>query len=557
MSLLAWAKNSPIAGVAVDARDHLRQPELQRTLWRDYRETRRQTGFLRGAAPAASNGRRALLIGFGVIGQAKLEAMLLTGLRHAGWSVAAFTSRATPWLGRYYRAFGIEDLVYRQAFAPEAAVLDQCRRDAAAYLSGDLGFRAVKGWTYRGVRIGAPLLSNIQRKDRMGSPDPSDPAVRSDLEALLPRILAWVHQCERMLDQVRPELMLLIEANDWNAPLVDLAVARGIDVIQFIQPSRDDGIVLKRLNAETRRFHPNSLHVSTLRQLAAEPWTDRHEAELRQEFADRYGGRWFLQSRNQPGTQAKSRDEIRQQLGLAPGRKIAAVFSHILWDANLFYGEDLFEDYADWLVRTVRAAVANPALDWVIKLHPANLWKRAYENDTSELAEITVLRSHGLADLPPHVRLLEPDTDISTLSLFQTIDYGITVRGTSGIELPCFGVPTLTAGTGRYSGLGFTQDFETQKDYLSGLACLHERPALDATTTLMAKRHAHALFRRRPWIFKSFRSTFDLPKQGAHPLAYNFQVTARSWADVEANGDLARWAAWAGDLQRPVDYLGA
>ena len=36
------------------------------------------------------------------------------------------------------------------------------------------------------------------------------------------------------------------------------------------------------------------------------------------------------------------------------------------------------------------------------------------------------------------------------IHLFKVIDYGITVRGTIGIELPCFGIPVITAGTGRY-----------------------------------------------------------------------------------------------------------
>lgn len=554
MSLLQYAKRSPLGDLAIDLRDHAKRPGLQLELWQDYRRTWREAAFLR-TPPGAANGKTALLITFGVPASVKLEATLLAGLRQAGWRTACFTSRATPWVRRYLRAFGVDDHVLRQDFAVDAETRARCEGEAAGYLAGDTSFRAVKGWTYRGVRIGIPLLTNIQRKDRLGSPDPSDPAVRGELVTLLPNLLTWVHVCERMLDRARPDLVLLIEANDWNAPLVDLIVGRGIDLIQFVQPSRDDALVLKRLTAETRRFHPNSLDPKTLARISTEPWTERQEQELQQEFADRYGGKWFLQSRNQPGTRARSRDEIVQALGLRPGRKCTVVFSHILWDANLFYGEDLFEDYGDWLLQTVRAAIANPALDWIVKLHPANLWKRAYESDTQELAEIGLLRRHGLEPLPAHVRLLRPETDISTLSLFQAVDYGITVRGTTGIELPCFGVPMLTAGTGRYSGLGFTRDFASKEAYLAALAHLHEMPTMSAAETLLAKRHAHALFRRRPWVFKSLRSTFNLPKQGAHPLAYNFELTVDSWATLARNGDLEAFAAWAGDASRPVDYL--
>ena len=551
--LLDLLRRSALAGFAVDLREWVRRPRLQQDLWRDFLRTWREAAVLRDLPPGGD--RAALVISFGTIGQTKMEGILAAGLRRQGWTVAAFTSRTLPWIRRYYRAYGVTRHFLTQDFQVDTATAARCAREAADYLGGDLSFRAVKGWTYRGVRIGAPLLANIQRTDLLGTPDPADPAVHAGLTALLPRILAWVHQSERLLDAARPQLMLLTEANDWNAPLVDLALARGIDIVQFVQPSRDDALILKRLNAETRRFHPSSLTPGTLARLAAEPWTAAQEAELEQEFADRYGGRWFLQRRNQPGTQAKSRDEIMAALGLDPAKKTAAVFSHIIWDANLFFGEDLFEDYADWLVQTARAAAANPALNWIFKLHPANVWKRAYVNEAGELAEFTVLRRAGLLPLPGHVALVEPQTDISTLSLFQNIDYGITVRGTTGLELPCFGVPSLTAGTGRYSGLGFTRDFASKEDYLACLARLQEMPSMTPEETLQARRHAHALFRRRPWVFTSFRSTFNLPKQGSHPLAYNFALAARSWAEIDANGDLRRFADWAGDPARPADYL--
>ena len=64
------------------------------------------------------------------------------------------------------------------------------------------------------------------------------------------------------------------------------------------------------------------------------------------------------------------------------------------------------------------------------------------------------LRRH-FGNLPGHVKLMRADTGINTFSLFDVADYGLTVRGTIGMELPCFGIPVVTAGTGRYSGPWF------------------------------------------------------------------------------------------------------
>ena len=48
-------------------------------------------------------------------------------------------------------------------------------------------------------------------------------------------------------------------------------------------------------------------------------------------------------------------------------------------------------------------------------------------------------------------------------SLFKNIDFGVTVRGTCGIEMPCFGLTTITDGTGRYFNLCFTKDSQNKK----------------------------------------------------------------------------------------------
>ena len=87
----------------------------------------------------------------------------------------------------------------------------------------------------------------------------------------------------------------------------------------------------------------------------------------------------------------------------------------------MFYGRDLFADQEEWFVETVRAAAANEAVNWVIKLHPANVWKRKRDGVTDELDELVAIRKH-VGALPEHVRVLEPTSDVSTWSLFDATD---------------------------------------------------------------------------------------------------------------------------------------
>src|SRR5205823_4121339 len=118
---------------------------------------------------------------------------------------------------------------------------------------------------------------------------------------------------------------------------------------------------------------------------------------------------------------------------------------------------------------------------------------------------------------------------------------------------PCFGKPTLTAGTGRYSGLGFTIDSASAGEYLGRLAALQDTPPMSPEQKHRARRHAHAAFLLRPWKMTSFRSQFDYRKEGAHALDHNLACNAASLSEARRNGDLERWTAWA--ATQHVDYL--
>src|SRR5205814_446532 len=162
---------------------------------------------------------------------------------------------------------------------------------------------------------------------------------------------------ERLLDDLRPELVLFLERNyAAEAPISDVALVRGTNVVQYVSGPQDDTLVFKRFTRETRRDHPRSLSEASWEAVRRMPWTPEHDAELDQEFAKRYGNAWALSRRIQGWTTDQSRDEVIAALGLDPTKKTAVLYSHILWDANMFYGEDLYADQEEWFVETVRAA---------------------------------------------------------------------------------------------------------------------------------------------------------------------------------------------------------
>src|SRR5262249_34498101 len=114
--------------------------------------------------------------------------------------------------------------------------------------------------------------------------------------------------------------------------------------------------------------------------------------------------------------------------------------------------------------------------------------------------------------------------------------------------------PVVTAGTGRYSGLGFTLDHDRAEDYLATLAHLHTVSRLSSRETHLARVHAYALMVRRPWVFKSFRATVGADV--TDPLCQNLHLVARSFEEIEHGGDLPAFGDWI-EAHGGDDYLAA
>jgi hypothetical protein len=453
--------------------------------------------------------------------------------------------------GRYHRAFGVGAVeLERFEHSADAAA---AAREADSLLDRAGTVQELKALHYRDVNVGQHVLSTVSRRLFDGSVAFHDPEARELVRRLLPETMALTLTAERMLDRLQPDVLVFNEARYAGyGPIFESALARDLDVVQFVHGYSDDALVFKRYAAGTSRVHPRSLSDASWAEVERMSWRAEHETQLSRQFEVRYGGVDLLSRRLHEHTQRRGRDELARALGVDATKPSAVLFSHVLWDANLFYGDDLFEDQEEWLIETIRSAAANPHLNWIVKLHPANVWKRRLEGQTGELPELEAIRTK-LGELPPHVHVLLPDSDVSTLDLFGLAAFAITIRGTVGVEAPCFGVPVVTAGTSHYSGRGFTLDSATAEEYRALLARLHEQQPLTDAQVLLAKKHAHALFVRRPLHFTSFRSVID-PESRGGPFSHDVELTIRSRAELETAADLREFADWVADRGRE-DYL--
>jgi hypothetical protein len=461
---------------------------------------------------------------------AKAHALLAVGLRERGYRPYILCSSGSRWAHRYFALFGIRDLIFWDrclvCFAPEAGHVDGVVDE---FLASNPTIQDFKNWQFHGVYVGKLALSTMIRREMRGQFDFNDPTKATLLRKWLWDTINYVLVAEKMLAQYPVQKMIVRDAGYIpNGVIYEVGLNRGTDAIRFESAQMMGQWMVKRYSIDTRGQALFSISPDTWERLHDLPLTGIQEQALTADFIERYdpGSKRDLYQYQQ-GKHQLSRKDVIASLNLDPRKKTAAVFAHISWDANFFDGEDVFDDFEHWLVETVRIACDNTNLNWVIKLHPANVYKLRREGKEM-IEEVEMVALHRLWPLPGHIKIMHADTPINTWSLFPVIDYGLTVRGTIGMELPCFGIPTVTAGTGRYNDYGFTIDPKTRTAYRDLLLSLHTVPRLDARQVELARRHAYWVFLHRQASFDEFSkmSTKVLEDPG-HPLHHNLTITTR------------------------------
>jgi hypothetical protein len=404
--------------------------------------------------------------------------------------------------------------------------------------------RTTRDWLdvrYRGVRVGQFVLATVLRYKRAGRLNFNDPDTRSALAHQLNTSVRWVIGASRLIDYVKPDLLLCTDKGySGFGEFFDLAVSRGVDCITWHTGYKSNRLVFKRYNARNERDHPLCPSAASWDRVRQAPWQHSLGDTIRQEFLGAYRNQdWFSGAGTQFGKQIVAKDALLNQMHLSPHKKIAVIFPHILWDGSFFFGEDLFENYTEWFVETIKAACANDRLQWVVKLHPAHVVKDKRDGYSGKPAELASLE--GVIDsLPPHITLLPPEAPISTYSIFQIADYVVTVRGTVGIEAALLGIPVVTGGTGRYDRRGFTVDSATREEYLARLAILERQPPLSQDQIELAERYAYYTFLCRPLQLSC--ASLEYARDGkATPIVTVLCQTPAQWQNSPDMQSLAAW----------------
>ncbi|MDD5070085.1 MAG: hypothetical protein PHV17_05095 [Candidatus Omnitrophica bacterium] len=474
------------------------------SLFKKYSRLRNSYFSLRNNLPSflslrfcdSSNGKKVLIVSAGSH-DAKTDAIYAKVFETMGYDVAVLT-RWDPLVKKIFRLFGINKVYFYHNYFSDIR-FSKLKKEAQNIID-NVSEDKLHFYTQDGVSIGRYAVSSFLRITRLHKVELKDKYFKKIFLSQLVKSLKFAYVGETIADSITADILFVNDPGYTPvAQICDSFFKRGASLLQRGGSHKSGYEVHKHyFNKEEQRVHYHTLSKASWTYLKSIPWDDSMWHRLRDEFKNTYeSGDWYSEVGTQFNKKIFSKRELTEKLQLDPAKKTAVVFAHMFWDATFFWGDDLFDNYYDWFVNVLKIAATNDNLNWLIKIHPANTVKAKRDNYYGRpKEEIAVEETLGV--LPRHIRLLSSENEINTFSLFDLMDYCLTVRGTIGMEASAFGVKVLTAGTGRYDRLGFTKDFSCRSDYISCISNLENLSPMDEKEINLARRHAYGMFILRP-----------------------------------------------------------
>jgi len=301
--------------------------------------------------------------------------------------------------------------------------------------------------------------------------------------------LVTAEASRKVFDKFQPMRVFMSHGTyvDWG-PALHTALDRGIPVTGWKASYLTSRFFFRHVE-EGKRIDFHKLSDRAWDKRRNTPLTADEEESLRQFLEKRYHHHVsFDMKRMQKYTGDVERYKAKYQL--QEGKPVWGIMAHINWDSVSDYSPMAYPSFDEWILDTIRHISNLTDVQWLLKVHPIE----AYDNPAAGVQRL--IETH-FPNLPPHVRMIPAEEEISPLEFFQLVDGGITVYGTAGLELALQGKPVVLAGEAHYGGKGFTYEGLDIETYRSLLARVHDLPPLTEDQTRLARAYAYSYFIQR------------------------------------------------------------
>ena len=414
---------------------------------------------------------------------------------------------------------------FRPLDVPQVSLRAFSRVDDVPRLEGivkDVPYDAYRDFVYKDIQVGEHAFSSVLRATLRGTLL-DDAYTRWLFRRYLLSGMHLVDLAERMLAAERPERIVAIHGVYLiHGTMCEIGRKHEIPVVVWGIPYRRGTLLFS---------HRDTYHRTMVTEPASlwdrHPLTAQQEQRLDAYLASRWKGRDYVNYHPNP---IEDRQRIRDELGLDAKRPIVSLYTNVIWDAQIYHTYNAYADMFTWLYATVEYFSRRPDLQLAIRVHPAEAKGKSLPKQPL-VPEIAA----RFPSLPENVKVVPPESDISSYTLAEmsraTLVYGTKM----GIEIAVRGIPVIVAGETFSRGKDFTYDVSSASEYFSLLDRVASLPRNSTEMVRRARRYAYYLFFERMIDFPLISVTDHLRSIG---LCLKFRDTSELAPGRASNLDL-------------------
>jgi hypothetical protein len=357
-------------------------------------------------------------------------------------------------------------------------------------------------YTLQGVAIGEHAMAGALRYFARGdlSEEPQGLAI---LRRYFRSAVLTAHAVERLLSQQDYDVAVFHHGIYVPQGIVgEVCRRRGVRVVNWNPSYRKQTFVFS---------HDDSYHHTMISEPATEWketfWDPDRERTIIEYLKSRwYGTQDWIWFHEKP---VEDLEAIQAELGVDLEKPCIGMLTSVMWDAQLHYKSNAFPNMLEWAVRTVEYFRKRADLQLLIRIHPAEVTGLIPSRQKME-DEIR----RRIADMPPNVVIIPPESRLSTYALMQKCNTVIIYNTKTGIEITSMGIPVIVAGEAWIRGKGFAIDVSSPEEYFAALDRLPLAKGLPAEQLLMARKYAYHFFFRRmielPFVVSQKKNHFGI-----------------------------------------------
>ncbi len=168
-----------------------------------------------------------------------------------------------------------------------------------------------------------------------------------------------------------------------------------------------------------------------------------------------------------------------------------SLFTNVVWDAQLFFDQNIFENMLEWLFETIDYFIKIDKI-LVIRAHPAEI---SGSLPSKQKIYDEIKKKYGF--LPKNIIFIAPEDPTSSYSIIEKSKFCIVYGSTIGTEIAAMGKNVLVGGEAWIKNKEISYDPRSKLEYFQLISKLILNPHMSIEKHKRAKKYAYHFFFKR------------------------------------------------------------